>query len=140
MASETEHKFLNYYHCDRCNLRFSSPDDCQCDDDCPVCGNRHLSPFHSADIEGEEFTGPLKVFKVEYFSAVDWRWIKKFQLAHDPIEIWEALDTVLGHEHRNKPHRSFKEQEERPFYDSLEISEEDQIKLPFDVTRLYAEA
>jgi hypothetical protein len=37
--------FINHYECPRCNHAWSS----QCDDDCPACGCRHISPIDSED-------------------------------------------------------------------------------------------
>lgn len=42
--------FLNHYECPRCNCKWSDEWDATCDDDCPKCGNRHISPTHSEDI------------------------------------------------------------------------------------------
>ena len=53
--------FLNHYQCDRCNRRWSDEWSCTCDDDCPHCGARHMSPSNSDDLtelveaEGDTF-------------------------------------------------------------------------------------
>ena len=53
--------FLNHYKCAKCQRRWSGEWSCTCDDDCPHCGARHMSPYNSEDLtlvveqEGSEF-------------------------------------------------------------------------------------
>lgn len=53
--------FLNHYKCPKCRRRWSDEWSCMCDDDCPHCGARHMSPYDSEDLtivieqEGSEF-------------------------------------------------------------------------------------
>lgn len=53
--------FLNYYICERCDSPWTDEWSCMCDDDCPHCGARHMSPVKSDDLteiieeRGEEF-------------------------------------------------------------------------------------
>jgi transcription initiation factor IIE alpha subunit len=53
--------FLNYYICNRCDSPWTDEWSCMCDDDCPRCGSRHLTPFKSDDLtsiieqRGKEF-------------------------------------------------------------------------------------
>ena len=42
--------FLNHYDCDRCGQSWSDEWSCTCDDDCPHCGARHMSPSESEDL------------------------------------------------------------------------------------------
>jgi predicted nucleic acid-binding Zn-ribbon protein len=42
--------FRNYYTCVRCGHEWSDVWSAQCDDDCPGCGARHMSPSHSEDV------------------------------------------------------------------------------------------
>ena len=42
--------FLNFYKCDRCRRYWTDDWSCMCDDDCPHCGARHVSPFKSDDL------------------------------------------------------------------------------------------
>lgn len=42
--------FRNFYKCDRCDHRWSSKWSCMCDDDCPDCDARHMSPYDSHDL------------------------------------------------------------------------------------------
>ena len=53
--------FLNHYECARCHTRWSDEWSCMCDDDCPQCGARHMSPRDSDELtesiaqDGNEF-------------------------------------------------------------------------------------
>ena len=53
--------FLNFYRCARCKRRWIDEWSCMCDDDCPHCGARHMSPYDSEELttlieeEGKEF-------------------------------------------------------------------------------------
>jgi len=53
--------FLNFYKCERCNRRWIDEWSCMCDDECPHCGARHMTPFKSDDLtelveqDGDEF-------------------------------------------------------------------------------------
>jgi predicted nucleic acid-binding Zn-ribbon protein len=53
--------FLNIYRCARCKRIWTDEWSCMCDDDCPHCGARHMSPRHSEDVtefierDGDEF-------------------------------------------------------------------------------------
>lgn len=39
--------FVNYYKCPRCATAWQDTWSAMCDDDCPTCGNRHISPHYS---------------------------------------------------------------------------------------------
>src|SRR5437868_1080657 len=43
-------QFRNYYRCDRCGNEWTDLWSAQCDDDCPHCGARHMSPYKSKDV------------------------------------------------------------------------------------------
>ena len=53
--------FRNHYDCDRCGCAWEDEWSCMCDDDCPRCGARHMSPSDSEDLteivlrEGRKF-------------------------------------------------------------------------------------
>src|SRR5882672_11428463 len=53
--------FLNFYRCARCKRIWTDEWSCTCDDDCPHCGARHMSPFDSENLtefimqEGDAF-------------------------------------------------------------------------------------
>jgi hypothetical protein len=42
--------FRNYYRCEDCEREWSDEWSCTCDDDCPHCGARHMSPYESDDL------------------------------------------------------------------------------------------
>jgi hypothetical protein len=42
--------FLNHYTCANCNANWNDEWSCTCDDDCPHCGARHMSPYESEDL------------------------------------------------------------------------------------------
>jgi DNA-directed RNA polymerase subunit RPC12/RpoP len=42
--------FRNSYHCARCGAHWTDIWSAQCDDDCPECGARHMSPYKSEDV------------------------------------------------------------------------------------------
>ena len=42
--------FRNYYRCARCGHEWTHNWSATCDDDCPRCGARHMSPYKSDDI------------------------------------------------------------------------------------------
>jgi len=42
--------FLNHYKCARCGSKWTDEWSCMCDDDCPSCGARHMSPDDSEDL------------------------------------------------------------------------------------------
>jgi rubrerythrin len=45
--------FRNFYWCEKCGHEWSDLWECQVDDDCPVCGARHMSPYKSEDEGGK---------------------------------------------------------------------------------------
>ena len=46
--------FVNFYLCDRCGGVWRDVWSATCDDDCPHCGARHMSPYRSVDLPGED--------------------------------------------------------------------------------------
>lgn len=44
---------LNHYTCPGCDHDWDDAWDCACDDDCPACGMRHISPHDSTDLDDE---------------------------------------------------------------------------------------
>ena len=54
---EVHLKWHNFYKCPKCGTEWEDEWDCQCDDDCPECGNRHISPHHSEEIDPPKTTG-----------------------------------------------------------------------------------
>ena len=53
--------FLNFYKCARCKRRWTDEWSCMCDDTCPHCGARDMTPCESEELttiieeEGKEF-------------------------------------------------------------------------------------
>lgn len=53
--------FLNFYRCDHCSRVWRDEWSCTCDDECPHCGARDMSPVKYKDLtelvisEGSEF-------------------------------------------------------------------------------------
>lgn len=53
--------YRNYYRCARCGYEWPDEWSCMCDDDCPQCGARHMTPYGSEDLtvvieaDGNEF-------------------------------------------------------------------------------------
>jgi DNA-directed RNA polymerase subunit RPC12/RpoP len=69
-----EQMFLNYYHCDRCKHEWEDEWSAMCDDDCPNCGNRHLTPYKSDDLGETEEIDAIKCTKcgtLEYINLID---------------------------------------------------------------------
>ncbi|MGY3583291.1 DNA-directed RNA polymerase subunit RPC12/RpoP [Bradyrhizobium sp. USDA 4341] len=57
--------FLNFYRCERCRRRWTDEWSCTCDDDCPHCGARHMTPTRSEDLTEfiEEENGEFVVIR-----------------------------------------------------------------------------
>jgi DNA-directed RNA polymerase subunit RPC12/RpoP len=54
--------FRNYYRCARCGSEWTDEWSCMCDDDCPQCGSRHMSPYESDELtEVIKRCGPIFV-------------------------------------------------------------------------------
>ena len=52
--------FRNHYRCDRCGHEWSDDWTATCDDDCPLCGARHMSPYKSDDIDPPGSARPVR--------------------------------------------------------------------------------
>lgn len=51
MAKDDEPaRWRNHYRCPVCRHEWADEWSCQCDDDCPACGLRHISPVSSDDL------------------------------------------------------------------------------------------
>jgi hypothetical protein len=42
--------YRNFYHCAHCDQEWEDQWSCMCDDDCPDCGARHMSPYDADDL------------------------------------------------------------------------------------------
>ncbi len=51
-ADNENQQFLNHYRCPRCQHEWSDVWTATCDDDCPKCGTRHISPYDSEELKG----------------------------------------------------------------------------------------
>jgi len=52
--------FRNFYRCARCAHEWTDVWSATCDDDCPQCGARHMSPYKSRDLDDAHAeVGPL---------------------------------------------------------------------------------
>jgi predicted nucleic acid-binding Zn-ribbon protein len=51
--------FINYYRCPQCGQTWCDEWSAMCDDDCPHCGTRHISPYQS----DEETPEPIEILK-----------------------------------------------------------------------------
>src|SRR5438067_6548794 len=47
-------QFRNYYECAKCGREWTDVWLAQCDDDCPQCGARHMSPYKSEDVSDDD--------------------------------------------------------------------------------------
>src|SRR5712671_2777723 len=59
--------FVNYYQCESCGQKWTDLWSATCDDDCPHCGARHMSPYKSEDATGPTDTAqpdPLAALKI----------------------------------------------------------------------------
>jgi DNA-directed RNA polymerase subunit RPC12/RpoP len=46
--------FRNFYRCDRCSSKWVDEWSATCEDDCPFCGARHMSPYKTTNLEGDD--------------------------------------------------------------------------------------
>jgi Zn-finger nucleic acid-binding protein len=64
--------FLNFYKCARCKGIWTDQWSCMCDDDCPHCGARHMSPYDGEDLTecveqaGDEFVAIRSPYSAEH--------------------------------------------------------------------------
>ena len=73
--------FQNRYRCSECGREWTDIWSAQCDDDCPHCGARHMSPYESEDVGvpdnkkiallNDMFRKTFKGGKVLFTSSVD---------------------------------------------------------------------
>lgn len=74
--------FCNHYTCARCNYSWTDEWSCTCDDDCPHCGARHMSPTDSEDLTEviERVDGKFVVMRSPETAehGPDYRWVEGF--------------------------------------------------------------
>lgn len=79
--------FLNHCRCDECGETWDDEWSCTCDDDCPSCGSRHMSPYDSDDrtLIIEDYNGRFVVLRSadaaedspEYREVAEFRTLKR---------------------------------------------------------------
>ena len=85
--------FLNFYRCARCKRVWLDQWSCTCDDDCPHCGARHMSPFDSENLtelveqDGNEFVAIRSPATAEH--DPDYREVGRFP-THEKAEKFLA--------------------------------------------------
>lgn len=42
--------YVNHYRCARCHYEWPDEWSCTCEDDCPSCGARHMTPYESDNL------------------------------------------------------------------------------------------
>jgi hypothetical protein len=88
--------FRNYYKCDRCRSKWSDEWSCMCDDDCPHCGARHMSPYESDDLTEiiEEDGGTFIVLRSRDTAehAPDYCELAKFATREQAQSYLESID------------------------------------------------
>lgn len=46
--------FRNFYKCARCKYKWTDEWSAMCDDDCPQCGKRHMTPYKSEELTEDD--------------------------------------------------------------------------------------
>jgi len=83
--------FLNHYTCERCYRRWSDEWSCMCDDTCPRCGARDMTPASSEDLtilitkEGGKFVILRSPETAEY--DPDYCELGRFSTEHQAVEF-----------------------------------------------------
>jgi len=66
--------YRNYYRCARCDYEWPDEWSCTCEDDCPSCGARHMTPYESEDLtevieqDGDQFVVLRSPETAEYYA------------------------------------------------------------------------
>ena len=74
----------------------------------------------------------LFVFQVKYFTSIEWEWKELSFIAESEEQIRTCIDKECRSEFRNRPWTSGKEKE-----DSLEIEQDMEVTIPFQLTERY---
>jgi hypothetical protein len=86
--------FLNHYECARCDGTWTDQWSCMCDDECPHCGARDMTPSESEDFttvideRGGEFVVLLSPDTAEH--DPDYRELGRFPTRKQAIEFLTA--------------------------------------------------
>lgn len=54
MKDYENNKVENYYKCPHCNYEWGDVWDSGCEDDCPECETRHITPYKSVNLKTGE--------------------------------------------------------------------------------------
>ena len=88
--------FLNFYRCARCKRIWIDQWSCTCDDDCPHCGARHMSPFDSENLtelieqDGKEFVAIRSPRSAEH--DPDYREVGRFPTRDKAEEFLASME------------------------------------------------
>jgi hypothetical protein len=86
--------FLNLYKCERCRRRWADEWSCMCDDTCPHCGARDMTPYESEELttlieeEGKEFVVLWSPETAEH--EPDYRELGRFPSREKALEFLSA--------------------------------------------------
>jgi hypothetical protein len=89
--------FLNHYKCDRCRRRWADEWSCMCDDECPHCGARDMTPYDSENLteiieqDGNEFVAIRSPDTAEH--DPDYREVGRFPSLEKAEEFLASIDT-----------------------------------------------
>ena len=88
--------FLNLYRCERCARVWTDEWSCTCDDQCPHCGERSMSPFNSVDLtelvaqEGKEFVAIRSPRSAEHYP--DYQELGRFPTRQKAKQFFTSID------------------------------------------------
>lgn len=88
--------FLNYYECECCEEAWTDEWSCMCDDECPHCGARNITPVDSEDLtalvtqHGRDFVAFRSPNSAEY--DPDYRSIGRFSTRTEAEAFLAAID------------------------------------------------
>jgi hypothetical protein len=86
--------FLNHYECERCDGTWTDQWSCMCDDECPHCGARDMTPSESEELttlierEGNEFVVRWSPDTAEH--DPDYRELGRFPTQEQAMEFLAA--------------------------------------------------
>lgn len=80
--------FLNHYDCPRCGKSWSDEWSATCDDDCPHCGCRHVSPTNSDDLDDDG--NVIETVITDQWQRDSDNWLVRKLRPTDPTEAYWA--------------------------------------------------
>jgi predicted nucleic acid-binding Zn-ribbon protein len=87
--------FINQYECDDCGYTWEDEWSAMCDDDCPKCGARHMTPHHS--IDRTEYIGECNGKFVVYRSSDDAEYDADYKLIAEADTRAEAEELLRSY-------------------------------------------